>query len=47
VTGKNAYYQTAVDAYNTAMWEAKLADSLERGTPESQYTNAILDVRGA
>jgi len=47
VTGKASYYQVCLEAYRSALLEAYNADSLSRGTPESQYNNEVLAVRGA
>lgn len=47
VTGKASYFQTTREAYMSSMQDARLSDSLERGTPESQYTSEVLSVRGA
>lgn len=46
VTGKQSYFQTCMAAYTMTLEEAKLADSLERGTPERVYTEEVLSVRG-
>lgn len=46
VTGKSQYFQTALSAYTLTLQEAMLADSLERGTPETQYSDTVLSVRG-
>ncbi len=45
ITGKNAYVDRARQLLSDAMAVAFKTDSLERGTPEDQDRNAILDVR--
>jgi hypothetical protein len=45
VTGKQNYLSKAIELYNASMREARLVDSLERGPPEDQYRDDILDVR--
>ncbi len=47
VTGKSNYYDRCLLAYQDSMFLAAQQDSLERGTPESQYDSEVLAVRGA
>jgi hypothetical protein len=46
VTGKTAYVTKAEGLYREALFNAFHVNSLESGTPESQYRSSILDVRG-
>lgn len=48
VTGKMQYFQKAQAEFQAVMFEARVADSLERGTPEStDYKLNSLTVRGS
>lgn len=45
ITAKPAYFDRIKTAYADAVYEAHLADSLERGTPEHSYGDTVLSVR--
>ncbi|MDJ0513018.1 MAG: hypothetical protein QNJ62_06210 [Methyloceanibacter sp.] len=44
MTGKTSYFDRAVEAYRTALEEARLIDALE-GTPEDTVDDAWVDIR--
>jgi len=46
VTGKSSYLDKAQSLYYAALNNAQHVASLEGGTPESQYRNDIINVRG-
>jgi hypothetical protein len=46
ITGKSSYYQKASNLLAVATENARLAETLGAGTPESQNRHAIIDIRG-
>jgi hypothetical protein len=46
ITGKGTYFDKASKLYNEAVEAARLTDTLESGTPESQEDDDIIAIRG-
>jgi hypothetical protein len=46
ITGKGTYFDKANTLYQEALEHARLSDTLESGTPEDQYDDSIIKVRG-